>query len=303
MRADGAVKKTDAFSSCHPIVNLIYFGLVIAFSMIFMHPVCLIISLACAFVYAVYLSGSAALKLMLFCIPLMLFTAALNPLFSHAGQTVLTFLPSGNPLTLESIIYGAASAVMLVSVILWFSCVNKIMTSDKLVYLFGRVIPAMSLTLSMTLRFVPRFVSQFREVSNARKCLGFEGENAGTLRRIKNGLTVLSVMVTWSLENAIETADSMKSRGYGLSARAAFSIYRFDRRDRVMLLWFIFIGAYVAVSGVLKAMSWQYFPTMRGTNLNIFSISVYAAYLSLCLTPVAVDVMEERRWKSYQLKI
>ena len=303
MRADGVINGTDAFSRCHPVVNLIYFGLVISFSMIFMHPVCLSISLFCAFAYAVYLKGREMLKLMAFCIPLMIFTAALNPLFSHAGQTVLAFLPSGNPLTLESVMYGVAASVMLVSVICWFSCVNAVMSSDKLVFLFGRIIPSLSLVLSMTLRFVPRFVAQFKEVNRARKCIGFQGSNSDFMQRIKNGLTVLSVMVTWSMENAIETADSMKSRGYGLSGRTAFSIYRFDRRDRVLLRWLMFIGAYVAVGGMLKAVYWRYFPTMCGADLGFCGISVYVAYFALCITPVAIDLREGRRWTFLRLKI
>lgn len=303
MKADRGINRNDAFSSCHPVVNLIFFGLVISFSMIFMHPVCLAISLFCAFAYAVYLKGRDMLKLMSFCIPLMLFTAALNPLFSHAGQTVLTFLPSGNPLTLESVMYGVAASIMLVSVIFWFSCINAVMSSDKLVFLFGRIIPSLSLVLSMTLRFVPRFAAQFKEVNRARKCIGFQGSNIGFMQRIKNGLTVLSVMVTWSMENSIETADSMKSRGYGLSGRTLFSIYRFDRRDRILLLWLMFIGAYVVVAGVMKAVYWRYFPTMCGADLGLWGISVYVAYFALCITPVAIDLREDRRWKFLQLKI
>ena len=40
---------------------------------------------------------------------------------------------------------------MLAAVALWFSCLSAVMTSDKFIYLFGRVIPALSLLLSMIL--------------------------------------------------------------------------------------------------------------------------------------------------------
>ena len=36
----------DAFSSYHPVINFMYFALVLVFSMFFMHPVSLLISLA-----------------------------------------------------------------------------------------------------------------------------------------------------------------------------------------------------------------------------------------------------------------
>ena len=67
------------------------------------------------------------------------------------------YLKNGNPLTLESILYGLAAGIMLVSVLNWFSCYQVVMTSDKFIYLFGKVIPAMSLIFSMVLRFVPKF--------------------------------------------------------------------------------------------------------------------------------------------------
>ena len=70
-------------------------------------------------------------------LPLLLLTALINPAFNHEGQTILTYLSNGNPITLESIVYGVAAAAMLVAVICWFSCYNSVMTSDKFVYLFG----------------------------------------------------------------------------------------------------------------------------------------------------------------------
>jgi len=37
---------------------------------------------------------------------MMLFAAVPNPAFHHEGATILTCLPSGNPLTPEGILYG-----------------------------------------------------------------------------------------------------------------------------------------------------------------------------------------------------
>ena len=119
----------DAFSSCHPLINFLYFGLVLGFSMCFMHPVCLCISLCTSFAYAVRLNGRRAARLTLvYLLPLMALTAVVNPAFNHQGATILAYLPSGNPLTLESILYGLAAAAMLIAVILWFSCDTAVMT-------------------------------------------------------------------------------------------------------------------------------------------------------------------------------
>ena len=163
----------NEFKTYHPIVNFVYFVFVIGFSMFFMHPVCLVASLLSAFVYSVMLKGKKAVKFnLVYMLPMIGAMALINPAFNHEGVTIICYLPGGNPLTMESIVYGFSAAVMIVSVICWFTCYNEVMTSDKFIYLFGRVIPALSLIISMTLRFVPKFASQLRVVSNAQRCLG-----------------------------------------------------------------------------------------------------------------------------------
>ena len=108
--------------------------MVIAFTMFFMHPVSLGISLGSALAYAVYLRGRKAIRFSLvFMLPMMVMAALINPAFNHEGATLLTYLPSGNPLTLESILYGLAAAAMLAAVVTWFSCYTAVMTSDKFV--------------------------------------------------------------------------------------------------------------------------------------------------------------------------
>ena len=294
----------DTFSTYHPAVNFLYFTLVLLFSMFFMHPACLGISLLCAFCYSVYLNGKKALRFNVkYMLPMLIVTALINPAFNHEGGTILTYLRDGNPLTLESITYGIAAAVMLITVICWFSCYNAVMTSDKFVYLFGRVIPALSLILSMTLRFVPRFKAQLKVVSNAQRCIGRDVSNGSLLQRAKHGIRILSVMVTWALENAIETADSMKSRGYGLPGRTAFSIYRFDRRDKNAMLFLLFCGGYIISGAFMDGLYWRYFPTMKGVGLMPYPVSLYFCYFALCLAPVVINIKEDRKWKAMQSKI
>ena len=249
----------DPFYDCHPAVNFLYFAMVITFSMCLMHPVCLLFSLVGAMWYTARLRGGRALRGYLrWIIPMMVMAALVNPAFVHQGVTLLAYLPSGNPLTLESILYGLAAACMLAAVALWFSCLSAVMTSDKFIYLFGRMIPALSLVLSMTLRFVPRFKRQFQAVAQAQRYMGRDTANGFLRQRTRNALKVFSIMVTWSLESAIDTADSMRSRGYGEPGRTAFSIYRFDDRDRGLLLWLLFCGVYLLAGTLARGMKFRY---------------------------------------------
>jgi len=291
----------DSFSTYPPAVNFLYFTLVLLFSMIFTHPVCLGLSLLCAFSYSVYLNGKKALRFNLkYMLPMLIVTALVNPAFNHEGGTILTYLRDGNPLTLESIVCGIAAAVMLITVICWFSCYNVVMTSDKFVYLFGRVIPSLSLVFSMTLRFVPHFKAQIGIVSNAQKGVGRDVSNGSLMQRISHGIRILSIMVTWALENAIETADSMKSRGYGLPGRTAFSIYRFDKRDKYAMIFILLCTGYIIAGSLSGGLYYRYFPTINGMGAKPYSLSLYICYLALCIAPVIINIMEDRKWKATQ---
>lgn len=298
------VKNRDVFSGYHPVVNILYFGLVLVFPMFLMHPAVLIISLGGALAYSIFLNGGKAVRFsLLYMLPLLLVTAVVNPLFNHAGATILLYLPSGNPLTLESVAYGLAAGTMLSAVIIWFSCYTEIMTSDKFVYLFGRVIPAFSLVLSMTLRLVPKCKVQLRTVRQAQRCIGRDVSNGTLLQRVKNAITILSVMITWALENAIETADSMKSRGYGLPGRTAFSIYPFDDRDKAALCWLLSCGVFLVSGWISGGFYWRYFPAFRWAAPAPLSVSVHVVYLALCLTPLILNFREERKWSHLKSKI
>lgn len=294
----------DAFSSYHPFVNFLYFALVLIFSMVLMHPACLIISLVSAFIYSIALKGKKAVKFNFFVlIPMLVVTAIINPAFNHEGVTILTYLPNGNPLTLESILYGVAAATMLAAVVCWFSCYNEIMTSDKFVYLFGRIIPALSLILSMILRFVPRFKNQIKVISNAQKCVGRDVSNGSVLQRARNGVTILSSMITWSLENAIESADSMRSRGYGLPGRTAFSIFNLEYRDKKALTAIGGLGLCVLLGQYFGILYFRYYPTMKGHTLGIGILFYlpFLAYAALCIVPIIINKQEEKQWKATQL--
>lgn len=294
----------DTFSSYHPLVNMFFFSLVLFFSMFFMHLACLAISFISAFTYSVYLNGKKALRFnMAVLFPMLVFTALANPLFNHRGGTILTYLPSGNPLTLESIAYGLAAALMLCAVIGWFSCFNTIMTSDKFVYLFGRFFPSLALILSMTLRFVPYFKTQIKSISDAQKCIGRDVSNGSVLKRVHHGMRILSIMVTWALENSIETADSMKGRGYGLPGRTEFSIFRFARRDWVASAYLLLCTVYIFTGWLLGGLYFRYFPTIKGVFLTPYSVSLFIVYAGLCLMPLLLGIKEDLKWKSIRSKI
>lgn len=290
--------RRDAFSDCHPAVQVLFFVLVLGSAMCLTHPAMLLAALLGGSCYLWRLDGRAMLRgTVLGVLPVLLVTALLNPLLNHRGATILAYLPTGNPLTLESILSGIGGGVLLSAVLVWFACGTKIITSDRLVYVLGRVIPALSLTLAITLRFVPRFRDQLKKVIQAQRSLGRDPAAGSPRQRLRRGCAVLSILITWALESAVDTADSMKSRGYGLPGRTAFSIYRWSRRDRLLLLWFLLCGGYLLLGWWSGALSWRYYPTLRGAALSAWTGSIPLVYLALCLTPVILARKEARAWK------
>lgn len=288
----------DHFSTFHPIVNFGYFTAILIFSMVFMHPVFQCIALFSAVVYSIMLKGRRAVRFnLLYMVPMLLLTAAMNPAFNHEGVTILFYLRNGNPITLESILFGVAAACMFVTIIIWFSCYNAVMTSDKFIYIFGKIWPALSLIFSMALRFVPRYLTQIRIISGAQKCIGRDVTQGNVWRRARNGIAIVSIMTTWALENAIETADSMKSRGYGLPNRSSFSIFRFDSRDMIVSAAMLGCMSVVLVGAAMGENTIRFFPSMKMIELTPFSMVVYSSYLMLCLMPAIINMVEEIKWK------
>lgn len=294
---------SDTFSTYHPIINFCLFVCVMGIGMFSMHPVLLVISIFCGGLYCVRLKGSKGIRYLLGMLPVFLVTSLINPLFSHQGMTLLFYLRDGNPVTLESIFYGLAMGGMLVSMLVWFSCFNEVMSSDKIVYLFGKVIPAVSLVLSMILRFVPKFQTQIRKVSDAQKCIGRDVSDGKTVQKAHHGLKILSIMASWALENSVETADSMKSRGYGLRGRTNFSIYRFDTRDKTLLGVILGDSVYILLSMVLGKLKILYYPVLEINPCTVWSVLVYIAFGLLCLLPAAVDILEDIKWHYLQSEI
>jgi energy-coupling factor transport system permease protein len=283
------------FTKFHPAVNLLYFVLTVGGAMALNHPVCLALSLGWALWLSISLLGKRTFH---WGLPLLfLFTALMNPLFSHAGATILCYLPSGNPLTLESIFFGVITGCLLATVLLWFSCFNAIMTTDKLVFLFGRAAPALSLVLAMALRFVPRFVAQAKAIVSAQTCLGRDIAHGKLLKRIQNAAKILSILITWALENTLETADSMKSRGYGLPGRTAFSLYRISGRDKFALGFLALCGGLVIAGAAVGRLEFHCYPTVRAAPFGLWQGGLFSIYFLLCGLPLWVGGKEALQWK------
>lgn len=293
----------SVFSTYHPIINFGFFCVVIGTGIFMKHPVFMSIAVAAALVYAVIIGGKATIKFFLcFVLPMILVMTIVNPLTNHRGDTVL-FYTEYSQITLEATIYGLVSGFMLGAILLWFSCYNKVMTSDKFIYLFGRIMPAISLIFSMVMRFVPNFKMQIEKISNAQKCIGRDVTSGTKKEKIRHGMKILSIMFTWALENAIDTADSMRSRGYGMKNRSTFSIYRFDGRDWTAAVFLAAMTAITLVGSAMGKCTIDFYPSIIIADFDWFTVTSCLAYAGLCFFPTIIEIKEATIWKLSQSKI
>lgn len=211
----------SAFERLQPVVQLFYFIGILILAMFVMHPVVQILLFVGGIVCFVMLKTLGdALRFLLGILPVFLFVAVINPLFSHQGVTILGYFKSGNPLTLEAILYGIHTAFLLITTILWFFCMSMVLTSDKLIAILGKRFPTITLIFVMLLRFLPHFRSQAQKTETALEGMRILKKKDSVKSKLSNATKVFLTMMTWSLENSVDTADSMQARGYGGKRRS-----------------------------------------------------------------------------------
>lgn len=289
----------DNFASFHPAVSLIYFSAVLAFSMIFIHPLCLIISLFNGILYISLTKPFKELwRLLKFSASVILISSLINPLFVHKGVTIIFYFSNGNPLTLEAIVWGIVSAFMLSSVFIWFVPLNSVMTADKIIFLFGKVSPSAALVLSMCIGFIPKFKRTIKNISDVQSFLYLKNSNTLILR-IKRGICVLSSAITHALENSVETADSMKSRGYGTTKRTFFSIYSLSAADIVCMASIFTLSAIIIAFKCGGYFYFRCYPYIKGSGVfeTFASVWSFIAYAALFLMPSIINITERIKWK------
>ena len=284
------------FDSYHPALNFIYFTSVTVCTVWFNHPVFTAISYIAAFAYSVKLNGRRGLIFDLCLVPPAVLYAGFYSYYNHFGVTPLRQNVIGNSITVEALAYGLMLGITAAAVIMWMSCVFAVVSSDKIVYLFGKVSPKLSLFLSIILRSVPRIKERARKIATAQKGVGRGPSDGNVLQRTGNVIRLVSIVITWTLENFVESAKSMKCRGYSLKGRTAFSIYRFDNRDRAFVLGISACLTFTAMAVMLDQTFIYYDPELIMNRITFVSVIFYAAYAVLLLLPMTLQIIGEMKF-------
>ena len=288
---------TDTFSKYHPAVNFLFFLGAIGCAVVFQHPAYLAAGIDTGAVYYLILNGKKGVKMLLGMVPLFLFLTAINPLFNTYGSRVL-FRIGDRPYTYEALMYGVAVAAMFVTMLLWFGCYNKVLTSDKFTSLFGNLIPALSLLLVMILRMVPNFIRKAKQLSGARKAIG-KGAGESKKEKLLGVASLLGALTTWALEGGIVTGDSMRARGYGSAKRTSFMRYQMTGKDWALLILMLALMTFTVVAACLGQTAATYTPKLSVAPVS-WGVIPYAIYL---LIPIVLSGKEALQWRISRSKI
>jgi energy-coupling factor transport system permease protein len=286
-------RELHTFDLVHPGLQLGCVAVILVFTMAAIHPVFLVISFVAALAFSVYSRGfRATLKTLASQIPLIVLCAVINPFFASSGTSELLHIAS-RAIYLESVIYGACMGIMLASVMLWFYNATKVLTSDKVLAVLGRGIPTVGLMVSMTMRLVPQFVERGKlindtaQASTAAKPLSKEEKAAARVR-------LVSVLMGWSMEDSLETADAMRARGWGATRkRTCYQRYRFASFDVMVSITLIVLVIITAIAVAASCLNFQFYPQISG-------LDVWWGYIpyTVCMSlPLLACLVEDARWR------
>ncbi|MGD9604874.1 MAG: energy-coupling factor transporter transmembrane component T [Bacilli bacterium] len=290
------------FKKMHPIVLLEFFLSILFLTMLTSNPLFLVISFVCALsVNALYQKPKTFWMNCLIMVILIMIITITNPLFNSSGETIL-FKIGNIPFAKESLLKGMSVGVMLGAIICWFNVFNEVMTTDKMYFLFGKFAPTITLILSMGFRFIPLMIQQMKKIEEGQKGLGLFNQTS-FLKKVKHYLRIFSILVTWSLENALDTANAMKSRGFGLKPRTTFSAFSFRRNDLFSMIFILFVFLVISTGEFLNIYSFSFYPSMSTLTFGLNELLGYSAFLSLGLFPLFMAGKEAIIWHYWMLKI
>lgn len=248
-----------AIKHYHPTVVFLYFVAVLLVTMLVHHPLIAGIS----FIFSVFLRVRVigfvkALRSLRYLFPMLLMITFFNALVNESGMTVL-FTVAGKLFTLEAFLYGFVSGLTLLSVILWFSSYSDLMENGRFLAMWGRRLPVISMMVSMIFRYIPDTVEHGREIGMSQRAL-LGSDDRSRKAKVTRAIRLASILMAWSMENAIETADSMKAKGYQSGLRRPYARVRWTRRDALPLLLTVLLTGLAVIGVAMGGAAFLFFP-------------------------------------------
>ncbi|MGN1479522.1 MAG: ATP-binding cassette domain-containing protein, partial [Acutalibacteraceae bacterium] len=105
------------------------------------------------------------------------------------------------------------------------------------------------------------------------------------INKIKNAVSCVSILITWSLENAVETSDSMKARGFGGKRRTSYSRFVFTRQDLLLIVFIAAADITVAFAALTGGLYCSYNPYVMINPPAQFSVTYILTDINAVINP------------------
>lgn len=287
----------NGFPSYHPYTIFFYYICVGVLSMYFNHPVFLILGLI--ILIFINISHDKGKSLRKWTFPLIIMGSIfviLNPFLVSRGTNILFYF-RGKQVTLEATMYGIVMSLALVSVIIIFVSFNLILNGNKFLFIFSKILPRTAFLIMLSIRFIPLVKGRLDEIMAVQRVRGITLSNGTLKRRAENGMLMLKILLTWSLEEAVQTADSMKARGYGIGKKSSYIPYKIEKRDWTWIVTLFTLFVICIIGGILGYGKIHIYPEL-GT-LHLYPIDWI---LLICMTiiysfPLITEGREWIRWR------
>ena len=288
------------FKDYHPIINFIFFTCVIVLSLVFNHYLYILVAYISSFAYSLKLNRYKALIFNLFCI----FFGVIFPFYyasyNHFGVTDIYVNFIDNRITLESFVYGCSLSIRFIIMLQWYSCMNKIFTTDKVGYLFGKVSPLLSLYFSIFLRSVPQIKGKIEKMRAGQIVINRNCKRGCFINNFKKRMRFFSTVIGYLIENFFEKTASMKNRGYSLKNKTHFSIYRFSNKDRILVLFIFSLLTMVWVGFVFEQTYIIYDPEIIIKPFTLGSALFLSSYFLFLNLPIILEYVNEIKFKRFR---
>lgn len=294
---------TRGIRSYHPFVLFLYYLLVIAGLMLYQHPIYLFIAIMLIILFNYLLDHGRQLKKWYWPIALMsLFILIFTPIFNRRGNHILFYL-FDNPVMLEAIIQGLMIALAIASILAIFVTFNIVLPADKFLFLFSKYVPQWALLIMLSMRFVPLLQRKVKNMEDIQTVKGLSLKQGSIRQRAKNGMQLIQMLLTGSLEDSIQAADSMTARGYGLQKRSNYQAYEMKRRDWLALFYLISLSTMLLFGWQMNLAELQLLPELGPIwegNLQTVLLVIWTLLIGF---PIVAEGKEVIKWKFYQQKI
>lgn len=273
----------QGFLSIHPFVQLMYYLLIGVMLFNMNHPIFQLTAFL-LLIWIVWLQdeGEAIKKRLIGILLLMGMMIFFNPLFVSRGSHILFYLGK-RQVTLEALIYGISLAFMIGSMMLLFISFQHVLHGQRFLYLFANLLPRTALLVMIALRFVPLLMNRLETI---RAVQHVRGSNKSPIR---TAMLQLQALITWSLEESIETADSMKARGYGNQKRTMYTPFYMEKRDWFVMIILLLLFVLCFTGSVLGYGNIYIYPRLGTLQFYPFDWGMYIIMIGLYLMPLLIE--------------